>query len=146
MFGRVPRFFQATTDDILNQPTNVEFFKTLAATGEDDLMYLATNPITKHLPYQIRDEITEIDDWTQIQSMFGDMIGKSGYVIKDAAGQAVPYTLPGKMLPKTGSLTINRALQKTGINPNAAYRTFGSWVGEKSRKVREVIYLSLIHI
>ena len=140
MFGRVPRFFQATTDDILNQPTNVEFFKTLAATGEDDLMYLATNPITKHLPYQIRDEITEIDDWTQIQSMFGDMIGKSGYVIKDAAGQAVPYTLPGKMLPKTGSLTINRALQKTGINPNAAYRTFGSWVGEKSRKVREVIY------
>ena len=140
LFGRVPRFFQLTSDEILNQPTNVAFFKSLAATTEDDLFYLATNPITKHLPYQIRDEIATETDWTKIQSMFGDLISKSGYSIKDEAGQLIPYTLPGKMLPKTGSLVVNKALRQSGINPNAAYRTFGSWAGEKTRSVREVLY------
>ena len=72
--------------------------------------------------------------------MFGDLISKSGYSIKDEAGQLIPYTLPGKMLPKTGSLVVNKALRQSGINPNAAYRTFGSWAGEKTRSVREVLY------
>ena len=139
LFGRVPRFFQTTQDEILNQPTNVAFFKTLADTGPDQLAYIQTNPITRSLPGQIQKAITQEDDWLKIQDLYSQMIGKSGYQILNKAGQSVPYTLPGRLLPKTGSLVTNRVLQKTGINPNAAYRTFGSWAGEKARTIREVI-------
>ena len=44
------------------------------------------------------------------------------------------------MLPKTGSLAVNKFLQSTGLNPNANYRTFGSWAGEKTRKLREGVF------
>ena len=46
LFGRVPRFFQATKDEILNQPTNVEFFKALAKSDIDDLHHISNNTVT----------------------------------------------------------------------------------------------------
>jgi len=134
LFGAVPRFYQTTKQDILNQPTNVEFFKAIA--DEDNLYLLNTNPITKHLPAQVKSDLTEIKDWQKVQNVFDQMIS-TGYNIINDVGQNVPYTIPGKILPKTGSLTINKFLQSSGINPNASYRTFGSWAGEKARKVRE---------
>ena len=138
LFGVVPRFYQNTVDEVLNLPENVNFFKALA--DEDNLFLIDTNTITRTLPRQIRDELADTDDWTKIQSMFGDMISKSGYEILDEAGTVIPYTLPGRVLPKTGSLVLNKVLRNTGINPNASYRTFGSWAGEKSRRVREGVF------
>ena len=140
LFGRVPRFFQATKDEILNQPTNVEFFKALAKSDIDDLHHLSNNPVTRNMPAQIQLAIAEETDWMRIQKMFDDMISSSGFTIINDAGQKVPYTLPGKLLPKTGSLTFNRLLQTTGIKPDASFRTFGSWAGQKSRRVRESVF------
>ena len=138
LFGRVPKFFQTTKDDILNNPTNTEFFKALAE--EENLYLISTNPITKHLPAQVQADIVKETDWRKVQGMFDDMISSSGYAIRNDVGQMVPYTLPGKMLPKTGSLAVNKFLQSTGLNPNASYRTFGSWAGEKTRKLREGVF------
>lgn len=138
LFGRVPKFFQTTKDDILNNPTNTEFFKALAE--EENLYLISTNPITKHLPAQVQADIVKETDWRKVQKMFDDMISSSGYAIRNDVGQMVPYTLPGKMLPKTGSLALNKFLQSTGLNPNASYRTFGSWAGEKTRKLREGVF------
>ena len=138
LFGRVPKFFQTTKDEILNNNTNIEFFKALAE--EDNLYLISNNPITKHLPAQVQSDIVAETDWRKVQGMFDDMISSSGYAIRNDVGQMVPYTLPGRMLPKTGSLAVNKFLQSTGLNPNANYRTFGSWAGEKTRKLREGIF------
>jgi len=138
LFGRVPKFYQETADEILNKPENINFFKAIA--DEDNVFLIDTNSITRDLPMQIRDELAETTDWKQVQSIFGDMISSSGYAIKNEIGQVIPYTLPGRMLPKTGSLTLNKILRQTGINPNAAYRTFGSFAGENLRRVRQTIF------
>lgn len=73
--------------------------------------------------------------------MFDDMISSSGYAIRNDVGQMVPYTLPGRMLPKTGSLAVNKFLQSTGLNANANYRTFGSWAGEKQENYVKEYFL-----
>lgn len=138
LFGRVPKFFQTTKDEILNNNTNIEFFKALAE--EDNLYLISNNPITRHLPAQVQSDIVAETDWRKVQGMFDDMISSSGYAIRNDVGQMVPYTLPGRMLPKTGSLAVNKFLQSTGLNANANYRTFGSWAGEKTRKLREGVF------
>lgn len=138
LFGRVPRFFQETQDDILSRPENLRLWESLADTTTDDIFFLATNPVTRILPPQVQAQIIKESDPVMIQRMFGDMIG-TGIKITDEAGQLVPYKLPDGLLPKTGSLVLNKVLRQTGINQNAQYRTFGSWAGEKSRKVRQTL-------
>ena len=135
LFGSVPRFFQSTKDEILNAPTNVNLFKAIAE--EDNLFFVATNPWIKRmeLPVQIQKALVDTTDWVEVQKIFGQMID-TGYTIQ-RAGQNIPYTLPGKLLPKTGSLALNKLLQSTGIKTDAAYRTFGSFAGEKLRPIRE---------
>ena len=45
IFGMVPRFFQLTKKQILDQPIMTDYFKAIAATTPDDLASLSTNPI-----------------------------------------------------------------------------------------------------
>ena len=134
LFGYVPRFFQLTQDEILNQPINIRFFKAVAE--EDNLMIMGSNNIIKDMPAQVQKALVEADDWKDVQNIFSQMID-TGYKIQNKYGEMVPYTLPGKTLPKTGSMVLNRMLQKTGID--RSYRTFGSFAGENIRKVKDTV-------
>lgn len=136
IFNRVPRFYQLSKDEILNQPTMINFFKAVAE--EDNLFLLGTNPYIRrvNMPAKIQEALIATDDWVEVQKMFGQMID-TGFNIQNKYGQTVPWILPGRELPKTGSLVLNRFLAKTGIKEDAAFRTFGSFTGSALRPVKE---------
>ena len=138
LFGYLPRFFQTTKDEVLNQPTNIAFFKAVA--DENNMFLLSTNSVIQRtgMPKEIVEMLADTDDWKAVQKIFGDLID-TGVEYTNKQGMLTPYTLPGKMLPKTGSLFLNKTLSTLGIKQDAAYRTFGSFAGEKIRKVRQSV-------
>jgi hypothetical protein len=162
-FGTVPRFFQLTKKEILEQPIMVDYFKAIAATTPDDLALLSTNPIISKMHPHVIKEMTIETDWKKIQKMHSDMMD-TGYSIVDDAGIENLYKLEqsfaGGQLPVKGSFVLNKLLQQTAVkgtqlqqkggvygkavggvlkslgNEQAAYRSAGSYLGEKVRNVR----------
>ncbi len=168
VFGRVPRFFQTTKDEVLNQPLMDNFFNALAKTDQTVEHAVATNPILKELHPEVISEILEESNPSVIKKMFGDMVDQ-GYVVKATpeTGLTQDYiqtldTISDGLLPVKGSFTLNKISQnlaQTGTrlqtksnpakralgrvastvgNENAAYRNLGSFVGEQGRKVRDL--------
>ena len=165
-FGRVPRLFQNTKKEILNDPVMVDYWKALAATGVDDLASISTNPMLSKMHPSILNEIALEGDWRKIRKIHGDMMD-TGYAIKDEAGNVNKYKLEqfyqDGRLPVRGSFVLNKLLrntakkgtqlqQKGGVygntvgtalsalgNEKAAYRSAGGYLGEKARKGRETL-------
>ena len=163
-FGLVPRFFQLTKKEILEQPIMVDYFKALAAT--DDLATISTNPILSKLHPGALKAMADETDWKQIQKIHSDMMG-TGYEIVDDAGivknvKLAEYYADGT-LPVKGSFVLNKLLQQTarkgtelqqskGVfgktmgsalsaigDEQAAYRSAGSYLGEKARIGRTML-------
>ena len=166
VFGRVPKFFQTTKDEVLNQPVMNNFFEALAKTDESVSQALADNPIIGKLHPLVQEEILKETNPAVIKKMFGDMMDQ-GYTIKADVGADRLQTLDsisGGLLPVKGSNTINKLsqnlaatgtrLQQKGTrteralgriastvgNENAAYRSFGSYVGTKGKQLKDYAF------
>ena len=147
-YGRVPRFFQATLDDIIYQPMMRQFANALAKTDHTHLSLLESNPILGNIDSRVLREVTGtevkkgIDDPEVILQMFKDMLDGSGYAIKDAAGnvamnpggiQAREYLHGfGRQLPIKGSFVLSKLSQnaankgtKLKQSKSAVKRTIG---------------------
>ena len=165
-FGRVPRFFQLTKKQILDQPIMDEFFGLMSKTTVDDLDVIATNPILGKLPGEVQLAIAETTEKRQVRKIVSDMMD-TGYSIADSSGVKKSYKLSeyyaDGALPVRGSFVLNKLLQETAVkgtklqqskgiyskaagsvlsaigNEKAAYKSFGSYLGAGTRKARVAI-------
>jgi hypothetical protein len=168
LFGRVPRFFQVTKDEILNQGQMQGFFNALAKTDESVEFAVATNNKLKNLHPLVIEEIIKETNPAKIQKIFSDMMDE-GYVVKATSSNNLTSdllqtldTVSDGLLPVKGSFTLSKLsrnlaetgsrLQKKGTissralgrvastfgNENASYRSFGNMVGQNLKKLRQV--------
>jgi len=165
-FGRVPRFFQLTKDDILSQPIMEDFFKTLAATTTDDIFALSTNPYIGKLHPKAIQAIAEEADWQKQRKIWGDMLDTGFQIVEDTGMttnvKLATYFKDGA-LPVKGSFVLNKLLQQAATkgtelqkskgvfgkamgtalsavgDERAAYRSAGSFLGEKARVGRTML-------
>lgn len=165
IFGRVPRFFQLTKKQILDQPIMTDYFKAIAATTPDDLASLSTNPIISKMHPNVIHELSKESDWRKIRKIHSDMMD-TGYQIVDDAGIKTNYKLEqfyaDGTLPVKGSFVLNKLLQDAAVkgtqlqqkggvygktmgtllsavgDEKAAYRSAGSYLGEKFRDTRVI--------
>lgn len=163
-FGRVPRFFQLTKQEILSQPIMEDFFKAMAAT--DDIYALSTNPYIGKLHPKAIQAIAEEADWQKQRKIWGDMLD-TGFQIVEDSGVPVNVKLSTYFkdgtLPVKGSFVLNKLLQQAATkgtelqkskgvfgkamgtalsavgDERAAYRSAGSYLGEKARVGRTML-------